>query len=108
MTALLAFALGLAAAEGLGRGLWWARRREERRRREGAVAVLRARGLRVGAYFATIGVEDEELRQALCVVAPVGHIVVDARGGVIGKWAAEEVGPRKRHLRLVVANDEER
>lgn len=79
------------------------RQSEDGRRRANAKKVLDKHGLTPQLYLATIGEDDPELRSALDAFAFTGHIIMNAKGEVVGKLCPRaEKGPR---LRLVVSNN---
>lgn len=75
---------------------------ENRRAARAAEKILAEHGLSAYSYLPCAGVDDPVLHHALEQIAFSGRIVIDQKGGVIGKLIPKiKKGP---HLRLVVDN----
>jgi hypothetical protein len=103
MDELIWLSTGVALALGTDWLFRFWRRSQASQRRSEAVAVLKKHGLSPRLYLATIGVDDDELRNALDEFAYSGHIIINSKDEVVGKICPRVVkGPQ---LRLVVSND---
>lgn len=102
MNALILIAAGTGFALAMNAAFQFWRRSQSRAKRDEAAAVLKKRGLTPHLYLATLGVDDDELRDALDEFAFSGYIIMNAQDEVIGKICPKVMkGP---HLRLVVSN----
>ena len=81
---------------------FWQRTQEDRFRSE-ALAVLKKHGMSPQLYMASFGVEDHELRRAMDEFAYAGHVIIDAKGAVVGQIVPPAA--KSPHLRLVISND---
>jgi len=77
----------------------WIDRAESRRRRIQADAVLRRHGLSTEEYIASAGEIDGELISSLDEFGNTGHIVLNAKGDVVG--ALCPAIKSKRYLKVV-------
>lgn len=91
--------IGVLLALGCMGAIRWIDHAETQRRRLHADAVLRRHGLNTEQYIASAGEHDFELILALDEISGCGHIVLDAKGDVVG--ALCPAVQTKRYLKVV-------